>query len=126
MATNQIEDGRGSGRTITVTDGGAARTEPAASSTISQNTTLTTAAGSSTLVPERIGRRNILIMNLNASGSVHVAFDNGPATSLHYRVGPGERFSFPPGVTVESEILGIAVGSDVDLSIIEFVAAEAP
>jgi len=125
MSITQVEDGLGSGRTVRVTDGGAARTEPAPSLTASNQVTLPTGA-SVQVAGNRTGRRQIKVQNTHPSAVCHLAFDDPPATAGHYRLDPGATFEFPPGVSYEGEIEGFAPTANVDVVVIEFIAADTP
>ena len=126
MSVDQIEDGRGSGRTVSVSDGGAARTEPAPSS-VAMADHVVQPGLSLVIAAHRTGRRQIMIQNLDSANPIFIALDNPPATTMgHLRVGPGETFSFPPGVSFEGFVEAIASGAPVTVIVVEFFAAEAP
>jgi hypothetical protein len=126
MSVVQLEDGSGSGRAVRVTDGGAARTEPAASEAYSSSVQVMMAAGSMPLVGSRLGRRQIQIQNLDPGDVIHIALDNAPATVNHVRIDPGVIYEFPPGVSYEGAIEALAPTGDVWVAIIEFGAKVAP
>jgi hypothetical protein len=126
MSVQQIEDGRGSGRTISVTDGGAARTEPAGSSVATADHTVQPGS-SMQIAAGRVGRRQISIKNLSAANPVFIALDNPPATVTgHLRIEPGGVYSFPPGVSYEGPIEAISSDGPAVIVVMEFYAATAP
>lgn len=78
---------------------------------------------SAVLVNSNADRRQIEIQNLNGANPVHLLFaDSGSAAATDFRLDPGARYSFPPGVVYTGEIRAISVGGQAAVVVHEFEA----
>lgn len=85
-------------------------------------TTLTNAATSSAqLVAANASRRQIDIQNLDGANAIHIRLsDASAATTSCLRIGPGERYTFPPGVSYTGIIKFISAAGTPAVVVQEF------
>lgn len=85
--------------------------------------TATVDVTSAELVDANGARRQIDIQNLSGTRAVHLLFaGSGNATTSHFRLDPGARYSFPPGIGYTGAIQAIAVGGTAAVVVHEFTA----
>lgn len=97
-------------------------TSPFESSSVTTTTT-NASTTSAELVGSNASRRQIDIQNLDSTNAVHLLFANsGTATTSHFRLGPGERYSFPPGVVWVGAIRFVASAGTPAVVLNEFDA----
>ena len=56
---------------------------------------------------------------MSTTGTVFINF-GAAATTSHYPIGPGELFTFPPGMSSDQEIYVISVGGGEVLRVLEW------
>jgi hypothetical protein len=96
---------------------------PFESGAVTTTTATVSDTASAPLVAANNDRRQIDIQNLSGTRAVHLLFaGSGSATTSHFRLDPGARYSFPPGVGYTGAIQAIAVGGSAAVVVHEFTA----
>lgn len=120
MAVSTVETGTGEGYQATVDATGSLLAKPGPASVETDSVSVATTG--TTIAAARPGRRQVDIQNLDAINPVHVRLEAAVATTGDLKLAPGARYSFPPSVSYEGEVRGIAVGSAVTVVVVEFFA----
>jgi hypothetical protein len=117
MSSIFASDGFGEGHQARVVHDGSLQTQPAGSPVTTTQEAVTT--GSVRLLAQNAARRQIDLQNLGP-GDVHFRYGGAAATTGDQKLQPGERYSFPPGVSYGGEIWVVAATVTSDIVAVEY------
>ena len=117
-----LEDGTGTGYSARVTDandlGAEARygEAPVTTHHVVVDETVATQ-----ILPATSRRRQFQILNLDATASVRILLGGtSPSATDDWRLGPGETYQLPPGISFGGTVYGLADTNDAKVVAIEF------